>query len=97
MSKKTKRYLKGSAKLRTFEDGGELINVDLNLEDLSSLPITESGYIKITLSRKKEVDQYGNAYSIFENDFVPDKSKAPAKPKVATVKHDRPPFGDSPF
>ena len=99
-TKSTKNYVKGSAKLVTFPTGGELINLDLNLESLSSLPISPSGYVKLTLSRRQEPDQYGNNYSIYENEFKP-KAKDGAAPKAAdkpspTVRgprsYDKPPF-----
>jgi hypothetical protein len=64
-------WLKGSAKLFEFEGGGEKIHLDLNLAELNNLPVSNTGFIKITLSRKKEVDKYGSAYSIYENDYKP--------------------------
>ena len=95
MAKSTKNYLRGGAKLVTFPDGGELINLDLKLEELNSLPVNDNGYVKITLSRKPAVDQYGNAYSVFENDFVPDGKK---KPSVAGPSNSRPKASNnSPF
>ena len=91
-TKSKKNYVKGSAKLVTFATG-ELINLDLNLESLSSLPITPSGYVKITLSRRSEPDQYGNHYSIYENEFKPTAKEGPKGPTVRGPQpKDRPPF-----
>ena len=70
--KKKKNYIKGSARQRDFKGDNHLINVDLLLSDLQTkLPVNEAGYVKITLSKLKEPDRYGNTHSIYENDFVP--------------------------
>ena len=73
----TKNYISGSAKKVTFADGGEIINLDLKLADLAALPANERGYIKITISERKTVDEYGNTHSIYENAYVP-KAKGTA-------------------
>lgn len=78
MSKTTKNYIGGGAREVKFGDGGSLINVDLKLEDLNNLPVSERGYIRLVVAPRKDTDQFGNTHSIYENTFVPDKSKAPA-------------------
>jgi hypothetical protein len=79
----TKNYISGSAKKVTFADGGEIINLDLKLSDLAALPANERGYIKITISERKTVDEYGNTHSIYENAYVP-KAKGTAASAPAT-------------
>lgn len=82
-STKRKNYLKGSAKVKTFSNGGHVIHVDLLLSDIQKLPVNERGYIKIDLLSVKD-DKYGNDYSITENDFVPRaQSGTPASSTVA--------------
>jgi hypothetical protein len=101
VSKSTKKnYIRGSAKQVEFADGGVLINVDLNLQDLNSLPVSERGYVRVTIAKRTSPDTYGNTHYVFENQFVPDKSKSksPApeasdrKPAVGFGKSSRPPF-----
>ena len=73
-TKKKKNYIKGSAREKVFDNGGSVINVDLNIAELSAIA-NEKGYVKITLSRLREQDMYGNHFAIYENDFVPTKQK----------------------
>jgi len=102
MANKTKKYVKGSAKEVVFDDGSSLINADLNLADLNSLNVSASGYVKITIARRREVDSYGNTHSVYENTFKSDGAKKGAgaplgepvsKPFPPTTR----PFEDSPF
>ena len=75
-AKKAKNYIKGSAKQFTCSNGEIKINVDLLLEDLLKLPVNEKGYIKIALNTPKGgKDKFGNDFSIYENDYVPDPNK----------------------
>ena len=76
ITKKKKNYISGGARKVEFGDGSSIINLDLKLSDLNDLPISEKGYIRLTVSDRKEVDQFGNTHSVYENDFVPDKSKS---------------------
>lgn len=85
-----KNYIRGSARQVTFSDGGSVVNIDLNLEDINSLPVSDSGYVRITLAQRQSADQYGNTHYVYENTFVPDKTKgkgasAPAAPTKPTV------------
>lgn len=75
-TKTPKKYVRGSAKEVTFDGSSSIINLDLNVEDLQSLPVSASGYIKITVAKRRETDQYGNTHSVYENTFKADKSKA---------------------
>lgn len=76
MSKK-KNFISGSAKDFSFG-----INLDLNLTKLLEGGVTrhqaKSGdeFVKLTLARRDEKDQFGNDYMIYENDFVPDSTRA---------------------
>ena len=87
--RKLRKFIKGGARIKTFSNGGSIINIDLLMEDLLKLPINKSGYIKISLSenRNKEQDKFGNDYSIFQNEFVPntyllEKNKEEEKAKA---------------
>lgn len=93
MSSTKKNYIGGGARQVTFADGGSVINLDLRLEDLNNLPVSERGYIRLVLAQRQSVDQYGNSHYVYENTFVPDKSKGtgggapassgPKKPSVS--------------
>lgn len=78
-TKASKKYIRGSAKEVTFDGSSSIINLDLNVEDLQTLPVSPSGYIKITVAKRRETDQYGNTHSVYENTFKADKSKAKSK------------------
>ena len=68
-----KRYIKGS--WRTIKAKfGDIINISLNLEDLKTLNQTK-GYIKLSIMKRKEPDQYWNDLYIVENDYKPKEKK----------------------
>lgn len=66
-----KRYVKGSAKEHIFDNGGSNIHIDILKSDFDTLPVNERGYVKLTISKLKEVDQYGNSHTITLNDWKP--------------------------
>lgn len=83
-TKKKKNYIRGSAREKVFNNGGRVINIDLNVSELAAIA-NDKGYAKITISELREPDMYGNTYSIYENEFVPTKqtgasTKPTAKP-----------------
>lgn len=88
-AKKPRKYIKGSAKEPEFSrDRGDIINIDVYVPELEDF-VNEAGYAKITIYRRREIDDYGNTHYMFQNEFVPDKSKAkgfskPDKPKSAS-------------
>lgn len=87
-STKKKNYVKGSAKQHVFDNGGDVIHLDLKIEGIiigSTGPIkpNDAGFAKVTVSKLKEPDQYGNTHCVYENDWVPtEKRKAAPKPKT---------------
>lgn len=81
MAETTKNYLRWSAKAVTTQYG-TLINLSISKEELNKLPVSEKGFIRITIAERKEIGQYGDTHSIFENTFVPTKQATPA-PKVS--------------
>jgi len=98
MAKTSKNYIRGGAKEVTFNDGGKIINLDLNLEDLNSLPVSEKGYIRLVVAQRASTDQFGNTHYVYENTFKPDASKAKGgatqAPKVNKPGYDKGhPFG----
>lgn len=97
LQKKTRNYIKGSAKEVEFQNGGSVIHVDMLLSDLQKLPVNEAGYIKITVSRLPALDKYGNSHTLYENDWKPTKSAQ--APQVTSMKNSRKPTttDDLPF
>lgn len=79
-STKKKTFISGSAKERLFDNGGEVINLSLNLGQLSKI-VDDKGYVRITLQKLKEADRYGNSHSIYEDTFRP-TNKGAATPKA---------------
>lgn len=59
-------FAKGvSVKERTFDNGGSVINITLNLEELMLNPVNQDKYINLTLKRGKES---GKLYAV-NNEF----------------------------
>lgn len=82
-NKKPRKYIKGSAKEPEFSrDRGDIINIDLYVPELEDF-VNEAGYAKITIYRRREIDDYGNTHYMFQNEFKPDKSKVKPKPLPA--------------
>jgi hypothetical protein len=57
------------------------VNIDICLSDLPKDWIKKSekngkSYIKLTVSKRKEADKYGNSHSVTVNTFKPEKQAA---------------------
>lgn len=63
-----KEYIAGSARTKTFDNGGNVINVSIKESELAKLPRTKSksgdAYVAFSLSSKREEDEYGNSHAI---------------------------------
>ena len=68
-----KNYV-GSGKTKSLQFG-EVQELSLNIEQLNKLPRTAKGYIRVTVSKRREPDQFGNDLAVVENTYVP-KTKA---------------------
>lgn len=67
---KNKQYLKGSVKEIVFQDGGSLMNVWLDLDDLKEKGLTKttkSGRtgVAFTISRRREEGEYGDTHYMY--------------------------------
>ena len=67
-----RKFIKGSAKGRVFENGGQNIYLSLFGPDLDKLPRNEDQYVRIVVSEYKEPDRFGNTHSIYENEWKPE-------------------------
>jgi len=55
-----------------------IINVSVCLSDVNQQDITEyegKKYLRLSVGRKREVDQYGKTHSVWINDYVPNSQK----------------------
>lgn len=65
-----KRYV-GKGWEHTFPDGGSVVNLSLNIEDLGRLPVDQYGCVKVTVSRMKSQDTKSKAtHTVYENTFT---------------------------
>lgn len=58
-----------------------IINISVNLTDLAPEDITEyegKKYLRLSVGRKREVDQYGKTHSVWVNDYNPNAQKEEA-------------------
>lgn len=75
--KKPKTYVRGSAKKFEFPNGGSVINLSFNIENLSQFA-DENGWVRLVCSERSSVDDYGNTHSVYVNEWKPE-AKAEAK------------------
>jgi hypothetical protein len=69
-----KVYVKGSAKLRTFGNGGSVINLSLHAEDLIALAkehANAKGYLNLTVAERQTPGKYGDTHSVYLDTFTP--------------------------
>lgn len=78
----------GNAKKKTFQDGGSIINIMLDLDGMGE-HFKDYGFttdqgrkkIKLILSKRREVDQYGNEYYVTVDTWKPDQQQSSQKPE----------------
>lgn len=89
-----KNFIKGGCK-EIQTQYGSIMNVNLNLEQLNTLPVDKYGNIKLTIMKRREVGQYGDTHYAIENTFVPagEEGGAPAGEGSAPAKEEE----DMPF
>lgn len=64
-------FAKGvSVKERTFDNGGSVINISIDIEKFMDNPINEDKYINLTLKRGKES---GKLYAVNNNYYQKEK------------------------
>ena len=71
-----KKYVRGSAKEKVFDNGSKLINFSINIKDEAlTKHANPDGWVQLVMSSKREVDQYGNSHYIYLNEFKPKKKE----------------------
>ena len=75
-----KKYVGSGKQMGNYD----LVNFTIAEEKTKDAWIEYNGkrYLKLTIGKKKEVDQYGKSHSIWLDEYVPDSAKQnePAKP-----------------
>lgn len=89
-----KNFIKGSAREVEFSNGGSVLNISLNMQQLQELEQTK-GYVNLTISARREADQYGNTHMIYENTFKPKEGAQAATPKAKPAAKKAAPDGDT--
>lgn len=69
-----KTFIEGSSCKAIEGQYGEFFNMSFNLEKLAQYA-NEKGYINITMSKRKEVGQYGDTHSFTLNNWTPEAKK----------------------
>lgn len=69
-----KTFIEGSSCKAIEGKYWEFFNMSFNLEKLSQYA-NEKGYINITMSKRKEVGQYGDTHSFTLNEWKPETTK----------------------
>lgn len=98
MENTTKIYC-GSGKTRSGQYG-EFYGISICLDDIPNEHITnhQNGkrYAKLTVSKKKDTDQFGNDLSVVVDTWKPDGSKS-SSPQAPQQTPPQEPEGDLPF
>ncbi len=95
----TKTYIDGSSAKEVTGQFGTFHNMSFNLEKLQQYA-NEKGYVNITMSKRKEVGQYGDTHYFTLNEWKPewDKETKKADPyKKAKETHTEISVEDIPF
>ena len=70
----TKQFVNGVSCKAVKGQFGEFFNISLNLEKLTQYQ-NEKGYVNLTMSKRKEVGQYGETHSFTLNEWKPSDSQ----------------------
>lgn len=68
MEKQKKNYV-GNWK-EIINQYGSMLNISLNVDKLNAIK-NEKGYARVTITKNREPDQYGNTHSVVENTWKP--------------------------
>lgn len=84
----------GSGKEKEFENGGKLLTISLNMDDLEKY-FSEYGFvtnaqkriIKIKVGRRREVGQYGETHTVEVDTFKPSTEGHQQPQRQAVIEH----------
>lgn len=94
MSTKTSKVYvpKASAKEISFDGGGSLIRLGFRVEELLDFihqHATPSGYLNLTLGKRRDVGKFGETHSVYLDTYTP---KAGGQPRGGQAHDDNMPF-----
>lgn len=90
---KTKIFVRSSSRKKVFENGGEVINQSINVNDL--LPYAdEKGFVPIVTAQRNEADEWDNTHYIYIDEYALQKKKERQQQKA---EQGRPPKRKSDF
>lgn len=74
----------GSGKEKTFDNGGSIINITIGLDGIKEYFeqygfTTDQGKkkLKLIVSKRREIDQYGNSHYVTVDTWKPEQQQAP--------------------
>lgn len=74
----TKTYIEGTAAKEVTGQFGSFFNMSFNLKKLEQYA-NEKGYVNMTMSKRREVGQYGDTHYLTLNEWSPEWESKPSK------------------
>jgi hypothetical protein len=74
-----KTYLKCSAKARSFDNGGTVINLGVKADELIAFAQAhrnQGGYLNLVIGERRTTGQYGDTHSVWLDTYVPKSKRA---------------------
>ena len=71
---KTKIFVRSSSRQKVFDNGGEVINSSINVNDLTPYA-DDKGYVPIVVAMRNNVDEWGNTHYIYIDEFAMERKK----------------------
>jgi len=85
----TKTYInKCGIREKIFDNGDSILNCSFGVEELTSY--AENGWVKITIAKRRETDEYGKSHYAYLDTFRPKKDGANTEPDAVEVSDDVP-------
>ena len=66
-----KNYVKGNAKEFVFQDGGSVLNISIDCQNIDKTKLVKDRYLNISIGKRKEVGQYGDTHTMIYNEYKP--------------------------
>lgn len=95
-----KTYIEGTSCKAVTGQFGEFFNISINVEKLQQYA-NEKGYVNLTMSKRKEVGQYGDTHYFTLNEWTPEANgtskSAPTSSNKAQQDDEEISINDIPF
>jgi hypothetical protein len=97
MNEQTKNYL-GNGWVKTFENGGNIISLSLNLDKLKLLPVDNYGNVRVIVGQLKAINQKSKAtHSVYEDTYKRGEQPKPTTNTMPDINIDDSDFDNLPF